>query len=430
MTYLECISFLYDSLPMYQRIGAAAYKANLDNTIALMNFLDNPEDKFDSIHVAGTNGKGSVAHNLASIYQQAGYRTGLYTSPHLKDFRERIRIDGEEIPSKYVSDFMKYTMPFFQDFRPSFFEMTVAMAFWYFANQHVDIAIVETGMGGRLDSTNVLSPILSIITNISYDHTQFLGNTLGEIAREKGGIIKPHTPVIIGKTQPETATVFQEIAAEKKAPIYFADQLFEVKEEKTQQYRQEFWMYIHAQSIQDGTYRKFSSPLAGKYQLENFQTILAACQLLGTETLPETAIEEGITNCIKNTHLMGRWQILSENPLCIVDTGHNQAGLECVCKQLEQIPHNNLHFILSVVNDKDLSNILPILPKAARYYFCQADIPRGRNRYELQEIAEQYELYGKAYISIKHALFAAKRAADKNDLIFVGGSTFTVAELL
>jgi dihydrofolate synthase/folylpolyglutamate synthase len=430
MTYIECIDYLYNSLPVYQRTGGAAYKANLDNTIALMKYLDNPEKKFHSIHVAGTNGKGSVSHILASIYQEAGYKTGLYTSPHLKDFRERIRINGKKISQKFVIDFTEKHKLYFEELQPSFFEMSVAMAFLYFAQEQVDIAIIEVGMGGRLDSTNVISPQLSIITNISYDHTQFLGNTLVDIAREKGGIIKQNIPVIIGETQPETLTVFQQMAAEKQSPIMFADQLFEVEQIKTDLKSDGFWMYFKVMSHDGSLNKTFVTPLAGAYQLNNLKTIFAACQMTGKKKLPEKHIKNGVKNCIANTGLMGRWQVLQQSPLCIADTGHNQAGIKYVSEQIAQIPCNNLHIVLSMVNDKDLKQILLLLPQHAKYYFCKANIPRGLDPYLLRDKAQEFNLRGKAYSSVKRAYSAAKRTAGKNDLIFVGGSNFTVAEVL
>ncbi|MDR0606656.1 MAG: bifunctional folylpolyglutamate synthase/dihydrofolate synthase [Bacteroidales bacterium] len=430
MTYTECINYLYNSLPVYQRTGAAAYKANLDNTIALMKQLDNPEKKFKSIHVAGTNGKGSVSHTLASIYQEAGYKTGLYTSPHLKDFRERIRINGQKVSQKFVIAFTEKHKAFFEKLQPSFFEMTVAMAFLYFAQEQVDMAIIEVGMGGRLDSTNVITPQLSIITNISYDHTQFLGNTLADIAREKGGIIKQNIPVIIGETQAETTSVFKQMAAEKQAPIIFADQLFQTEKIKTDLKSDGFWMYFNVKSNDETFNKTFVSPLAGTYQLNNLKTIFAACQVLWKKKLPEKHIKNGIKNCIDNTGFMGRWQVLQQSPLCIADTGHNQAGIKHVTEQIAQIPCETLHVVLSMVNDKDIKQILLLLPQHAKYYFCKANIPRGLDPYILRDEAKAFNLQGKVYRSIKRAYSAAKRTAGKNDLVIVGGSNFTVAEVV
>lgn len=430
MTYKECLDYLFNSLPVYQRIGAAAYKADLNNTIALMNYLDNPENKFKSIHVAGTNGKGSVSHNLASIFQEAGYKTGLYTSPHLKDFRERIRINGKKISKQFVIDFTLSNQSFFEQLKPSFFEMTVGMAFLYFAQQKVDIAIIEVGMGGRLDSTNVITPQLSIITNISYDHTQFLGNTLQDIAKEKAGIIKENIPVVIGETQPETEDVFRNMAKEKHAEIVFADQLFEIKEEKTILKDNQFWMNFKAKSNDEKQDKQYVTPLAGNYQLHNLKTILSACQCIGNDILSEQSIALGIKNCIQNTGLMGRWQVLQINPLCIADTGHNKAGITHICKQLKQLKYNKLHFVISMVNDKNIAEVLSMLPQDAIYYFCKANIPRGLDVDLLYLEALYAGLHGKTYRSVKGAFQAAKRHAQPDDLIFVGGSTFTVAEVV
>ena len=430
MTYQECLDYLFNSLPLYQRIGAAAYKADLNNTIALMEHFDNPENKFKSIHVAGTNGKGSLSHNLASVFQEAGYKTGLYTSPHLKDFRERIRINGKKISEQFVIDFTQSNQSFFEQLHPSFFEMIVAMAFVYFAQQKVDIAIIETGMGGRLDSTNVITPQLSIITNISYDHTQFLGNTLQDIAREKAGIIKENVPVVIGETHPQTKNVFKEIAEEKHAKVTFADQFFDVEKEKTTLEENQFLMYFKAKKKDSKEYKQYITPLAGNYQLHNFKTILAACQCMGNDILAEESISLGIKNCIKNTFLMGRWQVLQENPLCIADTGHNKAGITHICQQLKQMSYNKLHFVISMVNDKNAAEILSLLPEDAIYYFCKADIPRGLNANLLFQEAQQVGLQGAIYPSVKEAFEAAKRNAKTDDLVFVGGSTFTVAEVV
>ena len=429
MNYTECLAYLYNSLPMYQRVGAAAYKANLDNMVALMEHMKHPEKKFQAIHVAGTNGKGSVSHNLASIYHEAGFKTGLYTSPHLKDFRERIRLSGEKIPQRYVLEFTKKYKSLFDEIRPSFFEMTVAMAYWYFAKKQVDIAIIEVGMGGRLDSTNIITPQLSIITNISLDHTQFLGSTVEDIAKEKGGIIKEGVPVIIGETQPKTAEIFIQIAREKNAPIFFADQLYQTRREKTLLEKDGFWMTFGVKSI-DNICRRYVTPLTGLYQLNNFRTVLSACRIVGKTRFSDGSIKDGITNCITNTGLLGRWQVLNQQPLCIADIGHNAAGIQYVAEQFSIIQHNKLYIVLGVVNDKDVSQILSLLPKNAQYYFCKANIPRGLDAEELQSKALEFGLNGKAYASVKRAYNAAKKTARKNDLVFVGGSTFTVAEVL
>ena len=430
MTYSECLNYLFNSLPVYQRVGAAAYKADLNNTHALMHHFKHPENTFKSIHVAGTNGKGSVSHNLASIFQEAGYKTGLYTSPHLRDFRERIRINGQKIRKEFVIDFTKSNRAFFEQLRPSFFEMTVAMAFAYFAKEKVDIAIVETGMGGRLDSTNVITPQLSIITNISYDHTQFLGDSLCAIAREKAGIIKEHVPVVIGETQLQTQTIFIETAKEKHAEITFADQIIDVEEENTLLKNNTFVFSFKAKKKTSNQVNRYVSPLAGTYQLNNFKTVLAACRCISSDILTEKSIQMGIKNCVKNTGLMGRWQVLQENPLCIADTGHNRAGITLICEQIKKMRYEKLHIVISMVNDKNTAEILSILPKDARYYFCKANIPRGLDVDILYKEAQQVGLQGAIYPSVHEAFNAAKRNAQAKDLVFVGGSTFTVAEVV
>ena len=426
MTYSQCLEYLYTKLPVYQRIGAAAYKANLENIVKLLAHFGNPHQEFKSVHVGGTNGKGSISHHLASIFQEAGYKTGLYTSPHLKDFRERIRINGEMISKKQVIDFTKSNLSLFEEVKPSFFEMTVALAFQYFAREKVDIAVVEVGMGGRLDSTNVIQPLLSVISNISYDHVQFLGNTLKDIAIEKGGIIKEKTPVVIGETQSETESIFTEIALQKQSPIFFADKHIHLTGMEDKNRLENFDVFIDNKLL----YRSLISTLQGFYQEKNIKTILAACYVLGEKFIPKSAIKRGIKNCVTNTHLMGRWQTLQTNPLCIADTGHNEAGIEFVCRQLTQTPHNQLHFVLSMVNDKDIAKILKLLPKDAVYYFCKAVIPRGLDATLLQKSAQVFGLQGKVYASVKIAYQAAKRTAKLQDLVFVGGSTFTVAEVV
>jgi dihydrofolate synthase/folylpolyglutamate synthase len=414
---------------MYQRIGEAAYKKNLDNTIALMEHLKHPEKKIKSIHIAGTNGKGSIAHNLASIYQEAGFKTGLFTSPHFKDFRERIRLNGERIPQRYILEFVKKNKLFLDELRPSFFEMTAAMAFWYFAKRQVDIAIIEVGMGGRLDSTNVITPQLSIITNISYDHTQFLGNTIEDIAREKAGIIKEGVPIIIGETQPKTAEIFLQIAKERRAPIIFADQIFQMRKEKTLLEKDGFWMTFSTKT-NDNIVRRYVTPLTGMYQLKNFRTLLTACQHIGKAVLSDGSIKDGILNCVSNTGFVGRWQVLNHHPLCIADIGHNSAGIQCVAEHLAQMSYEKLHIVFGMVNDKDINYILPALPKNAIYYFCKANIPRALDPQEIKTKAQEFGLNGKVYPTVKRAYNSAKRAAKRNDLVFVGGSTFVVAEAI
>ncbi|MCL2416988.1 MAG: bifunctional folylpolyglutamate synthase/dihydrofolate synthase [Bacteroidales bacterium] len=404
--YQSTLDYLFSQLPMYQRIGASAYKPNLDNTIKLLTELGNPETKFKSIHVAGTNGKGSTSHMLASVFQAAGYKTGLYTSPHLKDFRERVKINGICIPEQNVVDFVEENRALFEVIKPSFFEMTVALAFDYFAKEQVDIAIVEVGMGGRLDSTNVITPLLSVITNIGMDHMQFLGNTIEKIAAEKAGIIKPETPVIIGETNEKTAPVFLEIAKQNHSEISFADQ------------------HIFLENV--------TCDLLGIYQEKNIQTALAAIFRVKNlfPNLSEEAIREGLANVVKNTGLLGRWQIIGEKPLIVCDTGHNEDGIKQILQQLSQTPYRRLHTVFGAVNDKDITTILSLLPKDAVYYFCKPNLPRALNEKDLQQQAQKFGLLGDAFPTVAEALEAAKKSADSDDLIFVGGSTFVVAEVV
>lgn len=431
MNYQQTLDYLFNSLPVYQRIGAAAYKTDLHNTIQLLEAMGNPHHRLKTIHVAGTNGKGSVSHTLASILQEAGLKTGLYTSPHLKDFRERIRINGKTISKKYVVDFVEQYHALFTEIKPSFFEMTVALAFSFFANENIDIAVVEVGMGGRLDSTNVLNPLLSVITNISFDHTQFLGNTLEAIAREKAGIIKPNVSVVIGESHSQTKDVFIEIAKNNVAPIYFADKMFDIQVNKKKIIDGGFYSYFDVNKDNKLIYKNLKSPLAGLCQEKNLKTIFTAVSLLQKElSITKSNIANGIKKCIENTHLMGRWQLLGTKPMIIADTGHNQAGITLICEQIKQMKYNKLHFVLGVVNDKDLQHIFTLLPQDAVYYFCKANIPRGLDANILQQEAKKYALSGKVYTSVKNALRAAKRNTNIDDLIFVGGSTFTVAEVV
>ncbi len=405
MNYHDTIQWLFSQLPMYQRQGKQAFKKNLDNIKAFDQYSGKVSQQFKSIHVAGTNGKGSVSHMLASILQEAGYKTGLYTSPHLKDFRERIRINGGMISKNYVINFVKRHQIFFKNRQLSFFEMTVGMAFEYFARNQVDIAVIETGLGGRLDSTNIIMPELSIITNIGLDHTNMLGNTLSQIATEKAGIIKNQTPVVIGKKKTETSPVFEKIAKQKNAQIIYAE-------------AEKFPVY--------------ECDLKGNYQKENIQTVLSAVEQLRKKgwLIPGNAVKDGLKNVIKNTGLRGRWDILQTNPLVITDTAHNQDGLSIVLQQINETPHKNLHFVLSFVNDKDLDGILPLFPKNAKYYFSKAQIPRALDEKILLKKAKEYGLTGPSFPSIKQAYNSALKLADKDDLIFVGGSTFTVAEII
>lgn len=432
MLYEQTLDYLYSQLPMFQRIGSAAYKDNLDNTIAICKLLGNPENKFKAIHVAGTNGKGSTSHMLASVLQSAGYKTGLYTSPHLKDFRERIKINGEMIPQQYVVDFVAKYKNDFEQIKPSFFEMTVGLAFDYFVNEQVDIAIIEVGLGGRLDSTNVITPELSVITNISFDHMALLGNTLEKIAVEKAGIIKQGIPVVIGETQPETEQVFIHKAIQEQAALCFADKEYKVLNiHHTNTDKLELVMDIQAIDYTH-TYNTIHSELLGLYQQKNIPTVICAIELLVKKgyVINEEALRAGIKNVVKNTGLLGRWQLLAQQPLVIADTGHNEAGIKEVVNQINKTPHTNLHFVLGMVNDKDISTVLSLLPKNARYYFCKANIPRALNAEELAQKAMEFGLQGEICESVSAALQKAKGNAQVSDLVFVGGSTFTVAEVV
>jgi dihydrofolate synthase/folylpolyglutamate synthase len=426
MNYEEVIKFMFNSLPMYQRIGKAAYKANLENTLALDKHFNSPHKNFKTIHVAGTNGKGSVSHSIASILQEAGYKTGLYTSPHLVDYRERIRVNGQMISQQYVTDFINNNIGIIKDIGPSFFEMSVALAFDYFRACNINIAVIEVGMGGRLDSTNIINPVLSIITNIGYDHTQFLGNTPSEIAFEKAGIIKPYIPCIIGETNYKTKDVFVQKANEMHAPIIFADQYYSTSltsvndrvgiyniETKTKTYRLEF-------------------ELAGSYQQRNLATILQSVETLNNLDVNITAenLNNGLKRIRQNTGLRGRWEILSYAPLTICDTGHNQEGLSYVITQLLSQHYKKLHIVIGFVSDKNITTILSLFPKHAEYYFTQASVPRALPAIELQKEALKHNLIGNPYEDVISAFNSAKDNSDKDDMIFIGGSTFVVGDLL
>jgi dihydrofolate synthase / folylpolyglutamate synthase len=428
MDYRETLSWMFAKLPMYQRIGGAAYKADLSNTIKLLELLGEPQKSFRSVHIAGTNGKGSVSHMLASILQSAGYKTGLYTSPHLKDFRERIRINGEMISESKVLGFIETYKDDFEKMELSFFEMTVGMAFQHFKEEKVDIAIIETGMGGRLDSTNLVLPLLSIITNISYDHTQFLGDTLEKIATEKAGIIKSKIPVIIGQTQFETKAVFEEKATAVNAPIIFADYVFDANRLETADKQvQSFDIWKNSLLFLE----HLEIPLLGDYQQKNLITAMCAVdQLKKHFDIEEKDIRDGLGAVIRNTGLMGRWQILGRSPLVVADTAHNVAGIKEVAFQLRLTQFKQLHFVLGMVNDKAIDDVLQMLPRHAIYYFCKADIPRGMPAEEIALKAFEFGLRGKVYDSVRDAYFSALNAARSEDLVFVGGSTFVVAEVV
>ncbi len=428
MTYKETISYLFDKLPMYQRQGNTAFKKNLNNITSLCNHFGNPQNTFKSIHIGGTNGKGSVSHILASVLQTAGYKTGLYTSPHLKDFRERIKINGNMISEEDVIRFTEKNKDYFEQLQPSFFEMTVATAFEYFAKQKVDIAIIEVGLGGRLDSTNIIKPLVSVITNISFDHVQMLGDTLKQIAHEKAGIIKENTPIIIGEYQKEVAEVFIDTAKQKKSPIYFADKEYACDYEMlSTDYKQ----ILNINKNKKAAFYNLKTDLIGTYQKKNILCALKTIDILKEQfTISKEDIYKGILNVTKNTYFRGRWQILGFNPLIIADTGHNEAGIREITEQIKKIPFKKLHFIFGTVNDKKIETILALLPKNAVYYFTKAKIPRALNENTLFEKAEKFNLTGKPFKTVIEAFSDAKKKAEKEDLIFVGGSTFIVAEVI
>ena len=431
LTYPEVLDFLYSQLPMFQRTGPAAYKDNLDNTLQLDQIFGNPHRSFKTVHVAGTNGKGSVSHMLASIFQDAGYKTGLYTSPHLKDFRERIKVNGEMISEEAVISFTRKYLEINETeaLEPSFFELTVSMAFDYFRTMAVDIAIIEVGLGGRLDSTNIITPEVSVITNISFDHMALLGDTLPKIAGEKAGIIKTGIPVVIGESSPETDFVFVQAAKKMETSIVFADQ----------EYRADYSMLTleGKQSLnitRNGisVYPDLQIDLLGIYQRHNVPTVLKTIDILNEKgwNLIEKNIRSGLKNTIQNTGLMGRWQIIGANPMIICDTGHNPAGIKIVMEQINQTAYKNLHMIIGLVNDKDQDEVLSLLPVNAHYYFTKASIPRATDPDQLARLAARFGLKGSCFNTVREALSSAIGNADKNDLIFVGGSTFVVAEIL
>lgn len=426
--YKQTLDYLYQQLPMFQRVGPVAFKKDLANILALADMLGQPQKQFPTIHIAGTNGKGSVAHMLSAILQAQGYKTGLYTSPHYHDFRERIKIDGRWVEKAYIVDFVKQYKKRFTPIQPSYFEINVAMAFEYFAKQKVDIAVIETGLGGRLDSTNIIHPLISIITNISFDHVNFLGNTLPAIASEKAGIIKPKIPIVIGETHPETKAVFEKKAIELGSPILFADQHYQAELVSTTLEHSHFNIFKEGQL----KFANLKANLLGAYQTKNLLTVLQSVDQLKSVGLEieETALRKGLLNLKKLANFIGRWQVLGHKPLIIVDSAHNEAGLRLVMAQLKALAYNRLHFVFGTVSDKDVGPVLSLLPTDARYYFAKANIPRGMNPKMLQAKAQSYDLQGRTYISVKNAFQAAKKKAQPDDLIFVGGSIFVVGEIL
>lgn len=428
MTYAETIDFLFTRLPLFSRIGAAAYKKDLTNTIALCEFLDNPHQTFKTVHIAGTNGKGSVSHMLAAILQQAGYKTGLYTSPHLYDFRERIRINGEMVSKEFVIRFTDKIKPQIDTVDPSFFEITVAMAFSYFAEEQVDIAIIETGLGGRLDSTNIITPELAIITNIGWDHMNLLGDTLEKIAAEKAGIIKQNIPVVLGEVLPETEMVFRQVAAGKQAPVTIAAREWQIADWKWEKHE----LIVEAGNKHQQDHHLYHLDLPGIYQTKNLLTVLASCSQLRQKgwKIDDTAIQKGLQHTRKLTGLHGRWEILQRSPLVVADVAHNEDGIKQLVQQIELTPHNNLHLVVGMVKDKDLDRVLNVLPKHAHYYFTRAHIPRALPEEELLQKAELYGLKGNVYPDVNTALKKALSAAMADDLVIVCGSIFLVGELL
>lgn len=425
--YQETLDFLYSQLPMFQRIGAAAFRKDLTNITALCEALGNPQLSYPVIHVAGTNGKGSTCFIISSILQAAGLKTGLCVSPHYRDFRERVRINGAYVPRSFVVDFVRRIRPLIEEIRPSFFEMSTALAFDYFAAQKVDAAVIETGLGGRLDSTNIVHPILSIITNIGYDHMEFLGDTLPQIAAEKAGIIKPGVPVVVGETAEETAPVFRAKAVECGAPVVFADEKWRVEFVSVERSHTVFDVYRDGKLL----YPALGVNLAGSFQSKNLQTALQAIEMLQQGfPLTEAHIRDGLHRLRELTRFIGRWDIIGQNPTVLCDSAHNTHGLRAVLSDLERIPHRRLHVVFGMVKDKDIGAMLALLPAAAHYYFCKADIPRGLDAGQLKLQAGQYGLRGRTYSSVKNALRAARRSAGPDDLIFVGGSIFVVGEVI
>lgn len=424
MTYQETIEYLYNQLPVYQKIGGSAYKEGLDNSLALDTYFAHPHTKYKTIHIAGTNGKGSTSHLLAAILQEAGYKVGLYTSPHLVDFRERIRVNGEKISQQYVIDFVDKHREYFEPIEPSFFELTMMMSFLYFADMHVDVAIIEVGLGGRLDSTNIITPDLSIITNISFDHMQFLGNTLEKIAAEKAGIIKKDIPVIIGEAEGEVKNVFTDTAERVGAPILFAEDEHIIQSSlKTAS----GWLF------DTKYYLHLKGELSGYAQIKNAATVLCAVKELQKigYTIPSKAVYNGFAYVTKLTGLMGRWQILQElHPRIVCDTGHNVAGIKYIADQLANEKYDTLHIVLGMVNDKDIASVLELLPRKAIYYFTKASVPRAMNERELQMLAQKKGLMGYSYPTVAEAVRAAKDWAASNDFVFIGGSNFVVADAL
>ena len=430
MSYAETLAYLYNQLPMYQRVGAAGFKKGLDNAWALSAAMGRPEQRFRSVHVAGTNGKGSSSHMLAAVLQAAGYKVGLYTSPHLREFTERIRLNGQELTPDYLVAWVARWRGLFEEMQPSFFEMCVALAYDYFAAENVDIAVVEVGLGGRLDSTNIITPLVSLITNISYDHQALLGNTLPEIAGEKAGIIKPGVPVVISQTQSEVAEVFELVALKQAAPLCFADTRYVVSPAEVAD-PASVSQLVNVQWEGQSYLENLELGLVGDYQRLNLPGVLATLEKLRRRgfLLPEDAVRRGLREVQLLTGLRGRWSVIGQRPLVVCDTGHNEAGLQLVLQQLSRLRYEQLHIVLGTVNDKEVAKMLVLLPREATYYFCQANIPRALPAAELAAQAQAAGLLGQSYGPVAAAVAAARVAAGPEDVIFIGGSTFVVAEI-
>jgi dihydrofolate synthase/folylpolyglutamate synthase len=428
MNYHETVEYLFAQLPMYQKIGQSAYKNSLETTLALDRYCLQPHRRFKTIHVAGTNGKGSVSHMIASVLQEAGYKTGLYTSPHLKDYRERIKVNGKMISEQFVVDYVQKYKSVFENLKPSFFEMSVALAFEYFAAEKVDVAVIETGMGGRLDSTNIITPLVSVITNISFDHMQFLGETLEKIAGEKAGIIKQNIPVVVGEADSHTRGVFMKRADELNAPLFLASLAYSAEYSLENSNESSVFNIFKGGRL---FFAGIKTDLKGFYQRKNIVTVIQTLEILQNHfKISANQIFSGLMSVRQNTGLNGRWEILGKNPLTVCDTGHNEAGISEVVSQIRLQNFKNLHFVLGTVNDKDISKILQLLPKEAVYYFTKASIPRALNENILAERASEFGLSGNTYSTVKEAFSAAKQNAATDDMIFVGGSTFVVAEVV
>ncbi len=426
MTYTETLNYLYNALPMFSRMGSAAYKKDITNTILLCQALGDPQNRFRSIHVGGTNGKGSVSHMLASVLQEGGYKTGLYTSPHLYDFRERIKVNGQMCPEAYVVDFVEKYRGTIEAIEPSFFEITVAMAFDYFVQQQVDVAIIEVGLGGRLDSTNIIRPELSVITNIGWDHMNLLGDNLKAIAGEKAGIIKTGIPVVIGEQQAETDAVFCEQAHSVQAPIRFADAEYEV----VSNHFGPGLLTVDVRNQRSGSIQQWQLDLPGPYQLKNILTVLAAIDLVRERwPLSDASVKEGLLWARRNTGLQGRWEVLRTAPTLVLEVAHNNNGMEEMLGHLKRLHYDHLHLVIGMVKDKDVDEVLRLLPKAARYYFTQAGIPRALSFGELQQKGVANGLQGEAFADVNTAITAALQNAGANDLVIVCGSIFLVAEV-